>query len=92
MQQSFFILYIHFFMFLYSFSLSPRGRFVFQTEISGKYIVLVLVSRGCFISFPLLAVGISLPFFCIVSILSGGLSILDILRKSVAQKRATFIF
>ena len=33
------------FYFLYSFSFSPRGRFVFQTEISGKYIVLVLISR-----------------------------------------------
>ena len=31
--------------FLYSFSFSPRKRFVFQTEISGKYIVLVLISR-----------------------------------------------
>ena len=30
---------------LSSFSFSPRRRFVFQTEISGKYIVLVLVSR-----------------------------------------------
>ena len=30
--------------FLHSFSLSPRRRFVFQTEISGKYIVLVLIS------------------------------------------------
>ena len=30
---------------LYSLSFSPRGRFVFQTEISGKYIVLVLISR-----------------------------------------------
>ena len=31
--------------FLYSFSFSPRKRFVFQTEISGKYIVLALISR-----------------------------------------------
>ena len=31
--------------FLYSFSFKPRRRFVFQTEISDKYIVLVLISR-----------------------------------------------
>ena len=30
---------------LNSFSFSPRRRFVFQTEISSKYIVLVLISR-----------------------------------------------
>ena len=30
--------------FLHSFSFSPRRRFVFQTEISGKYIVIVLIS------------------------------------------------
>ena len=49
---------------MHSFYFSPRRRFVFQTEISGKYIVLVLISlHNCFISFPLFAVGISLPFF-----------------------------
>ena len=37
--------FVFIFYFLYSFSFSPRGRFVFQTEISGKYIVLVLISR-----------------------------------------------
>ena len=47
---------------LYSFSFSPRRRFVFQTEISGKYIVFVLF-HCCFISFLLFAVRISLPFF-----------------------------
>ena len=31
--------FVFIFYFLYSFSFSPRGRFVFQTEISGKYIV-----------------------------------------------------
>ena len=30
--------------FLHSFSFSLRRRFVFQTEISGKYLVLVLIS------------------------------------------------
>ena len=30
--------------FLHSFSFSPRGRFVFQIKISGKYLVLVLIS------------------------------------------------
>ena len=49
--------------FLHSFSFSPRRRFVFQIEISGKYILLVLISRQCcFTSLPLFAVGISLPF------------------------------
>ena len=30
--------------FLHSFSFSPRRRFVFETKISGKYLVLVLIS------------------------------------------------
>ena len=50
----------------HSFSFSPRRRFVSQTEISGKCIVLVSISL-LFFSFPLFAVGIGLPFFCIVS-------------------------
>ena len=44
MQRSF-LFFVFIFYFLYSFSFSPRGRFVFQTEISGKYIVLLLISR-----------------------------------------------
>ena len=54
--------------FLYSFSFSPRRRFVFQTEISGKYIVFVLFHCR-FISFPLFAVGISLPLLDVTVIL-----------------------
>ena len=50
--------------FLYSFSFSPRRRFVFQTEISDIiYRICFNLIHGCFISFPLFAVGISLPFF-----------------------------
>ena len=40
-----FLFFVFIFYFLNPFSFSPRGRFVFQTEISGKYIVLVLTSR-----------------------------------------------
>ena len=48
----------------YSFSFGPRRRFVFQTEISGIiYYICFNLIHGCFISFPLFAVGISLPFF-----------------------------
>ena len=39
------LLYVTFILyFLYSFSFSPRRRFVFQTEISWKYIVFILIS------------------------------------------------
>ena len=41
---------------------SPLRRFVFQTEKSGKYIVLVLISR-LFYFLSSLRRGISLPFF-----------------------------
>ena len=54
------------FYFLYSFSFSPRGRFVFQTEISGKYIVLVLISR-LFYFLSSLRRGDQSTVFCIVS-------------------------
>ena len=50
-----------------SFSFSPRRRFVFQTEISGKYIVLVLISR-LFYFLSSLRRGDQSTVFCIVSI------------------------
>ena len=49
-----------------AFSCSPRRRFVFQTEISGKHIVLVLISR-LFYFLSSLYLGGQSTVFCIVS-------------------------
>ena len=54
------------FYILYSFSFSPRRRFVFQTEISGKYIVLLLISR-LFYFLSSLRRGDQSTVFCIIS-------------------------
>ena len=51
---------------LHSSSFSPRRRFVFQTEISGKYIVLVLISLLFYFFFSLRR-GDQSTVFCIVS-------------------------
>ena len=51
---------------MYSFSFSPRRRFVFQTELSDKYIVLVLISR-LFYFLSYLRRGDQSTVFCIVS-------------------------
>ena len=51
----------------YSFSFSPRRRFVFQTEISGKYTVLVSISV-LYYFFSSLRRGDQSTVFCIVSI------------------------
>ena len=61
-----FLFFVFIFYFLYSFSFSPRGRFVFQTEISGKYIVLVLISQ-LFYFLSSLRCGDQSTVFCIVS-------------------------
>ena len=52
--------------FLHSFSFSSRRRFVFQTEISGKYIVLVLILR-LFYFLSSLRRGDQSTVFCVVS-------------------------
>ena len=52
--------------FVHSFSFSPRGRFIFQTEISRKYIVLVWISL-LFYFFSYLCRGDQSTVSCIVS-------------------------
>ena len=51
--------------FLHSFSFSPRRRFVFQTEIAGKCIVLVLISLLFYFSSSLRR-GDQSTVFCVV--------------------------
>ena len=52
--------------FVHSFSFSPRGRFIFQTEISRKYIVLVWISL-LFYFFSYLCRGDQSTVSCIAS-------------------------
>ena len=71
--------------FLHSFSCSPRRRFVFQTEISGKYTVLVLISI-LFYFFSSLRRGDQSTVFCIASGDSSSIETLYCLNNACPRK------